>query len=131
MLLDHGAELECVDQWGRTALHVAAYENAEEGLTALLEAGASVHAIDAAGETPLHQAARVDSEQAVRMLLEAKANPNVRNRVGKTSSEVALPNSASQHILAAVTHGSGPKDPSMQAKSGTEQDIHTGRHRSA
>ena len=68
-LLANSTERDAVDQWGRTPLHLAAKEDAEDSICALLAAHAPTHRIDVHGETPLHYAARADCDRAVAILL--------------------------------------------------------------
>jgi ankyrin repeat protein len=54
ILLDHGANPNKVQNWGNTALHVAASSAcSEETFAVLLEAGGDVNAVNDEGETVL------------------------------------------------------------------------------
>ncbi len=80
-------------------MHIAAHENAEEGLVALLEAGANHHATDMQGETPLYHAASADSARTVEMLIDADASPNARNRFGQIPRALAPADGESRPLL--------------------------------
>lgn len=59
MLIEAGAELEVVDQWGRTALHWAAAADRKDVVAMLLEAGADATPKEREGKTA-HDLARSD-----------------------------------------------------------------------
>jgi ankyrin repeat protein len=68
LLLDHGANPNIRDRWGRTPLHMAGYGGAE--LTQLLLAnGADPDVIDEQNSSPLHVAAYSGDLESVRLLV--------------------------------------------------------------
>ncbi|MBO9492598.1 ankyrin repeat domain-containing protein [Thalassotalea sp. G20_0] len=66
-LLEKGADIESVDQAGRTPLFLAVMLENPEVFNVLLGSGASINARDYSGETLLHQAV---SQEAVKLLLD-------------------------------------------------------------
>ncbi|MGA2937689.1 MAG: ankyrin repeat domain-containing protein [Syntrophobacteraceae bacterium] len=71
--------------FGKTPLHVAAYQGRIDAMQLLLSYGANVEATDKTGERPLASAAMQDKIDAVRTLIHAGANVNARNNYGKTA----------------------------------------------
>jgi len=67
VLIAGGAEVNTVDEAGRTALWWAAREGHVECATALLDARADVDKADKDGYTPLHRATSFDRVQCVRV----------------------------------------------------------------
>jgi len=88
VLLNHGANINARDKWGKTPMHRATDIKAVQ---VLLRYGADV---DAAGwDGPLlHYAAEVDSTKYVEMLLRAGANVLATNNAGNTPLEIAKRN---------------------------------------
>ncbi|MDE2875234.1 MAG: ankyrin repeat domain-containing protein [Gemmatimonadota bacterium] len=88
MLLQAGAEVDARAKgyhihygWDWTPLHMAAADNADPEVTAvLLEAGADLHARGYEGETPLSQAAGNDNPAVAALLLEAGADVHAAGR---------------------------------------------------
>lgn len=81
-LLDGHADVNMVDEAGRTPIHYAVdrYSSscADDGVAAvrlLLAAGACVDTVDESGCTPLHDAIRGGNLEAVRLLLASGADP--------------------------------------------------------
>ena len=85
MLLDHGADPNCIISNGSTALLVVASFQRSQSLTVLLEHGADPNLAHAAtGETPLMRAALKLRLDNVRLLLERGADVTPVNREGKS-----------------------------------------------
>ncbi len=102
LLCEHGANLEAVDDAGRTALHVSANHFNAEFLRILLERGANVNAVDKTQETALHKAVSPESgpfedvmeslEPMISCLLEYGANPLAVNAEGRMASDLSFYN---------------------------------------
>ncbi len=76
LLLDLGAEVDGADQYGRTALMLAARQGEVENIFLLLEAGANPNAVAdlPKGNTALRLARRGGHGEAIRVLMYAGAN---------------------------------------------------------
>ena len=73
-LLEHGASVTAIDQYGETALHVAVTHANPELARLLLEHGASATTMDVNGVTALHTAAEHGNPELARLLLEHGAS---------------------------------------------------------
>ena len=83
--LNASANLEAVDEQGRTALMYAASIEATENLQLLLNAGANPNAIDRDGQTPLIHAAKDGLPDSIRALILAGANRDAWDSTGWTA----------------------------------------------
>lgn len=88
ILLDNGADLTITDEFGSTALHVAAQHDRNDIARLLLDRGADIEATNLWHSTPLHTAAFANSVLVVRSLLALGANINAVNRSGETPLHV-------------------------------------------
>ena len=87
MLIDRGAEIDAMTDFGRRPLHSAAYGNAPEVVAALLARGADINAKDVSGWTPLHFAScghHAPSSQAAMMLIARGADVNAKSNIDQT-----------------------------------------------
>lgn len=103
-------KINAVDQYGRTALHLAASYGCAEVVLALLEAGANVNAITTSGmkDTPLHQAAafasvnrsgaREKAQETIKILLMYGADISSTDRRGETPAVAAMDDDIGQFI---------------------------------
>lgn len=82
-LINAHAEVDTVDNHGKTALHWAAAVNNVEALSSLLRAGAKKDAQTEREETALFLAAREGSYEAVKLLLEFQANRDVTDHMDR------------------------------------------------
>lgn len=85
MLLNLGAEPNCVDSQSRTPAHYASKLNNTEMLDAIVEYGGELESTDATGRTPLHTATVYGSSDVVKYLLESAVAVNARDKEGNTS----------------------------------------------
>lgn len=67
-------DLDATDEWGNTALHVAARYGNSEMVDILLRNGADINLMDGCGETALHIAARDGNQDTVVMLMKHGAD---------------------------------------------------------
>ncbi len=85
LLLSRGADPKAVSQRGRTALFIAARNDASSAtVRLLLAAGADPKASDAAKMTVLHSATVGNDTDTIRLLLDAGAEVNVADALGFT-----------------------------------------------
>lgn len=92
-LIEHkGAKLDEPDEYGATALHIAAHVDSERAIRRLLEAGARIELRDAEGRTALSIAASEGAAKAVRVLLSLGADPDTINDLGWTPLHAACTN---------------------------------------
>jgi len=89
VLIDARANLDAIDEFGKTALHYAAMEGQEAACKRLLEAGARWTAENDKGSSPLHLAAEVSCCSIVKTLIDAKAEVNARDGDGDTPLHLA------------------------------------------
>lgn len=99
LLLDQGAEVNALDNFSNTPLHLAVRHPALVEL--LLARGARVDARNAFGNTPLHLA--VGDRRVVELLLAAGADARARNLFDKTPLDYSLRGGTSAYNLSIVT----------------------------
>jgi hypothetical protein len=85
-----GDGINARDQWGQTALALAAKRGAEDVVQLLMQLGADCDTADCRGRTPLWHAANDGREGMVELLLSAGADPNKRDDEGKSPKDVAV-----------------------------------------
>ena len=86
-----GADINKVDDYGRTLLHVAALADYPEMVRFLIENGAKVHARTAGeDQTPLYYAAKNEAVQCVKILLAYGADIDARDYKKRTPLQVGL-----------------------------------------
>ncbi|KAJ4273195.1 hypothetical protein NW764_012442 [Fusarium oxysporum] len=99
-LLDHDAYPHYIDDFGSSALHAAAMQQAPTTVAVLLQAGADVHQVSLARGTPLHACleafnnSTISSEavEVVRILLSYGTDPNhAVVRDDRTETSLSLP----------------------------------------
>ncbi|KAL1535484.1 hypothetical protein AAHA92_28257 [Salvia divinorum] len=88
-LLEKGANAGFCDQYGLTALHVAAIKGNKDVVMMLVEFGAGVEWQDAEGHTPLHLAVEGGSVETVEVLICRGANVNATTAKGATPLHVS------------------------------------------
>lgn len=84
LLLDAGADISMVDEFGWSPLHYAARYNADIPTSLLLAAHACVNQANNDGLTPLHIAVVKKADKVVPLLLQADVDTNIRDDFGWT-----------------------------------------------
>ncbi len=85
--LHNGGDLNAVDRWGRTALHLAAEWGFAEGVAILLDAGANPDALDEEGLTPLETALMPEPNDAVPILQSLENRRRLAALAGRTGAK--------------------------------------------
>lgn len=89
-LLEQGAPLNVVDEYGNNALWAACYAQSSDCLAALIHAGVDINYQNpASGATTLMFAASSGREQVVEQLLTAGANPSLKTHDDFTALDLA------------------------------------------
>lgn len=94
-LLEAGAPVDAVDDFGNDALWAACYSGSLETIQTLLDAGVKINRQNPDGSTALIYAASAGKTEVVEFLLSAGADPAIRNRDDFTALEL----SANREIL--------------------------------
>jgi len=87
-LLEQGADINAM-QRGKTALMIAATDNSDKLVTALLEGGAKVDIQDKEGKTALILAAYYGHGDIAKLLLEKGADFSLKDKEGRTAMDIA------------------------------------------
>ncbi|KAJ1170448.1 hypothetical protein NDU88_002325 [Pleurodeles waltl] len=90
-----GCDVNAVNAFNETLLHVAAANGHVAAIELLIRKGAKVDAKDKNGRTPLHRAAEMGHADAVRVLLQAGANLYALDKEGQSPLHLAAQN---QHV---------------------------------
>ena len=114
-----GGGVDCRDQSGYTALHIAAANNVLAALQPLVELGAALELGNEAGETPLVVAARLGHQEVLAALLRCGARPGTTDARGRGALHAA----ASAGQLTAVQ--------CLVSSPGTELEARDGQGRTA
>lgn len=88
-LINADADINAMDDYGKTALHWAAAVNNAEATLVLLQHGANRDAQDQKDETPLFLAAREGSFETAKILLDHYANREITDQMDRLPRDVA------------------------------------------
>ena len=92
IMLEHGVDIDCLDDEDRGLLHGAATDGRDEIVQLLLDKGLDPDCIDKRGKTPLHDASRGGYFTTVRTLLDRGAKAWLVDYTGRTPWTVAWHN---------------------------------------
>uniref|UniRef100_A0A8C6QHG6 Neurogenic locus notch homolog protein 3 n=1 Tax=Nannospalax galili TaxID=1026970 RepID=A0A8C6QHG6_NANGA len=109
-LIASHADVNAVDELGKSALHWAAAVNNVEATLALLKNGANKDMQDSKEETPLFLAAREGSYEAAKLLLDHFANREITDHLDRLPRDVAQER-LHQDIVRLLDQPSGPRSP--------------------
>ena len=107
-LIVAGADLNVVNAYGQTPLHIAACMGQDTLCKTLIEAGADVIVVNVYGQTPLHQAAYMGQNPVCKTLVAAGGDPNIANNHGWTPLHSAILNCSNATIRALIAAGGDP-----------------------
>lgn len=106
LLLEHGADVNCSDSSGGTALIAACVEYGQpETVRLLLERGAAVNKTNESGATALYYACQRGDLKTARLLLDAGADPELRPSFGSGPMLEALRHSDAELVELLKAHG--------------------------
>jgi ankyrin repeat protein len=113
--------VNAVDHWGYSLLHLAAKEGNVDAVRLLLKRGIDMGLLDPQGDTALHYAASRTFYEIARLLLEAGAVPNIKGLHGMTPIRWAVTESDEQELDRLVdlflAHGADPSIPDSSGES--------------
>ena len=92
LILDHGADVDAMNQQGYTALLTASHEGRMEAVRLLIAHGANINAQRDNGQTALHRTAEWGRPKVMQALLDAGADFTIRDDTGKTALDIARDN---------------------------------------
>ncbi|KAL8795226.1 MAG: hypothetical protein Q9195_002237 [Heterodermia aff. obscurata] len=90
LLLHKGADVNCKNHGGQTALHFTASKNNLETARKLIAHKATARVKDRRGQLPLHRAAAVGSVPMIKLLLENQSPVNATDSAGYTALHHAI-----------------------------------------
>lgn len=97
--------VNCADNTGSTALHVAAKYDSAEVAKLLLAHGANINQRNNQGHTPLHITAQHRSTAVAQLLLDTKVDLDQTNKVGNTPLHIAAKENAAEIVQLLLAHG--------------------------
>ncbi|WP_264729887.1 ankyrin repeat domain-containing protein [Wolbachia endosymbiont (group B) of Episyrphus balteatus] len=105
ILIAEGADVNIVDSWKQTPLHVAAKYDHINIAKILIAEGADVNIVDYWKQTPLHVAVESNSIETVRALIKRGANIYVEDELNRMPLHNAVKNSSAELVKAMIEEG--------------------------
>lgn len=107
VLIDRGANVNCVTEHGYSVLHLAVGAEDEnlEATKLLVEAGADVNATAPNGASVLLSAVEMGAYETAKYLLESGADPEIKNRLGVTVISGACIGGEERLVRLLLEHG--------------------------
>jgi len=90
---------------GYTALHAAAFNDAQNAAAVLIGRGADIHATDSYGKTPLHDAAYGNALEVTKCLIDHGAGLNVKDDQHRTPLHLAVYGNALEVAAELIARG--------------------------
>ena len=100
------SEVDCQDDYGQTALHLAAFSSSFESVRALVSSGADVNVVNQYRESVLHLATPTSSYSLVNFLLDAGADMNAEDAKGRLPIHHAASSGNNETVRALLEYGS-------------------------
>jgi ankyrin repeat protein len=117
-LLDSGADVNCIDDWKRTALIYASADQGDpETLKPLIHGRANLNPKDCYGRTPLGYAAKMKRTRILKLLLSYGADPYIPDSFGFTPLLEAVQQNHHEILRLLLRYGIMPISKVMNGKS--------------
>lgn len=123
LLLAHGANVNGVDQYGRTPLMRLGEDSTSDLVWDLISAGAKVNHKDENGETALMAAAYRNNSNLVKELLEAGAEVNIANNDGATALIIAASSGRVNNVRTLILAGANIEARDSEGKNALKHAI--------
>ena len=109
-LLAYGADLNVINRYGRTPLHIAIKDRSLDIGQLLLDNGADPNTVDTDQKTALHYAIWYKRKRPfIISLLKARADPNVQDSAGRTALHYAVKKGTAYLFEQLLHHGADPR----------------------
>ena len=108
ILLENGADVDCIDLEGRTGLHVSCWQGHYDVSELLIAHGADVNAVDNDQRTPLQSAAWQGHDRVVKLLLEKGAVVDHTCNQGVTALCIASQEGHEETVQVLLLHKANP-----------------------
>ena len=104
VLIEHGANVNAVDESGRSPLILAIESSFEPSVMALVEAGADPNVQDSSGRTALHLASRRGRREIIELLLRLGPDLGLTDRAGNTALHEAVLSGSTEAVQTLLQH---------------------------